>query len=151
MYANLYRLGHCLFAILTILICINACQSSKHSVNAELPVSAGYSTVTAEIISISEERLNNYPCSEVACVAKVKITKINRRSGSFTRPLAAGQESEMRFTFTLSKTTNKLFPNLEKQFPGLKKGDRFKVNIAEELLLESNTTRWIAYDYILLN
>ena len=116
-----------------------------------LPPSNGTSVVVAKIIEVYDERLEIHPCSEVACVALVKLEKVKKRSSGFTSILDENQEGDMRFAFTLAETTKALFPNLDKRFPGLEEGDRFEANIKEELLLGSGKTRWVAYEYILLN
>lgn len=137
--------------LLLSLSCFEACKTQRSSPQLTLPNLAGSTIIEARVLKILDERSAAYPCSEVSCIALVKIEKVKKRAGNFTRPIDRDQEGEMRFEFTLSKTTKTLFPNLEKQFPGLKEGERFRANIKEEQLLGISKTRWVAYDYILLN
>ncbi len=139
-----------------LLICMMfllfACHTAKTtSTSKALSTIAGTAKVIAKVTKVYDDRSDVFPCSEVACMAYLKIEKVESKGGNFMKPLTAGQEGRTRFTFSLSETTEELFPNLDKRLPGLKKGDRIQVNVGEEQLLGSNETQWVAYDYILLN
>ena len=58
------------------------------------------------------------------------------QNGMLQTHLFAKQQLKIRFVFTLEKTTPKLFPNLNREFPGLKKGNKFTPNIREEMLIK---------------
>lgn len=153
------RVGFLLLALSSILF---ACKSNKtrfeivcdrKTITSEqaLAASAGNAVVIAEILKIYDQRLDYLPCSKVPCMALIKIEVVEKNGSNFMKPLTVGLEGKMRFTFSLNETTKELFPNLDKRLPGLKVGNRFKVNVGEEQLLGSNESQWVAYDYILLN
>ena len=131
---------------------IVACKTSQtNTAIKSLPSSNGRSVIIAEIIEVSDERSFSFPCSEVPCIATVRIEKVERSSAKLMQPFVANQEGNMRFVFSLNETTEKLFPNLDKRLAGLKAGDRFRANVTQEQLVGSNTTQWVAYEYILLH
>ena len=137
------------------LVSILACKSSKESADAGTNVSAavanGKTVVIAQVLEILDDKLASYPCSELPCYAIVKIEEVLKSSANFQYPYAAGQEGKMRFVFSLSETTEKHYPNLDRRFPGLKVGDRFRASVSQEQLMESNSPQWGAYEYILLH
>jgi len=130
--------------------CKSQDASSSNKTELGLPSSNGSTVLIAKVLEIYDEKTSTYPCSEVACMAKVRIEKVVISSANTLEPFSSGQEGKMRFEFSLSKTTKKLFPNLDKRLPGLNAGDRFKVNAIQEVVFGSGDVQWVALEYILL-
>jgi len=52
------------------------------------------------------------------------------------------------FVFTLSPTSELLFPGMKKHFPGLKINDKFKAILQERGQLNSDSVHVVVYEYI---
>lgn len=141
-----------LFVLLLVLGC-----KPQQSTSAEPAESIGLASmngsgvIVGKIIKIEDQKLDHFPCSELTCLATVKIESVEKVGSKMLQPFSKGQEGTMRFAFSLQKTTDEFYPNLKKHFPGLSVGDRFKANVNQEVLFGSSEIQWIAYEYILLN
>lgn len=69
------------------------------------------------------------PCSTQPCVATIKINSVISRGMGFTDVLSANDIINLKFEYTLSPTSEEIFPKLNIKFPGLKIGDKFKGDI----------------------
>lgn len=88
-----------------------------------IPPSHAY--ITGEITGVAPVQKDaNGPCSEYPCIAKVKVNSIEY--GSAFPVISTGKDVEIKFAFTLNKTTNEMFPNMDESYPGLKVGDKFE-------------------------
>jgi hypothetical protein len=87
--------------------------------------------IVGSIISIDSTKHStdkNTPCSKAPCWAEVKIEKITG-IGQGGPLLDEGDTVTVKFTFTLSETTEDLIPNLDKRMPGLSIEDKFEADI----------------------
>ncbi len=75
-----------------------------------------------EILPVQKEA--NGPCSEYPCIANVKVNSI--KYGSAFPVISTGKDVEIKFAFTLNKTTKEMFPNMDESYPGLNVGDKFE-------------------------
>lgn len=104
--------------------------------------------VRAEILQvIHDKQAQRGPCSEYPCLAKVIVKKVIK-CGKITenRPVA-GQVRTVRFRFTLSDNTGELFPDLQYDLPGLKKGDRFDAIWEFRAVMEGENNFPLIYEY----
>ena len=154
----MFRISPYLAISMTILLI--SCKASKvdnkyiRGSNNELSICAiDACTIKGTIITIVDEKDNyniNSPCSKVPCWALVKVNEVLSTGSRFATNITPGDEIKMFFIFTLSKTTEELFPNLDKRYPGLKNKDKFKANVACRFQPGEDDCKWVVYDYILI-
>lgn len=89
----------------------------------------------------------NSKCSNYHCKAKVEILEVMRCGSSVTQILSPGDTVTMNFAYTLHKT-KKLFPDMEKRYPGLKRKKVFTAD-AEQMLIPGGAVEFMVYDYSL--
>lgn len=68
-------------------------------------------------------------CSAQPCVATVKIIQTLGCGMGVSQVISPERIYEMHFAFTLGKT-QKLFPELNRPLPGLKKGEKFQADVS---------------------
>jgi len=90
------------------------------------------------------------PCSKAPCNAKIKIEQVLEYGNRLSSNIYEGLEMNLHFVFTLYPTTNDLFHDTKKYFPGLKINDKFNANLEERLQLNNDTIQWLVYDYVKL-
>jgi len=137
-----------------------SCYSTKNNTtgysnvqNTLAPCSGDGCTIKGTVVRIYSERDTtdlSSPCAKAPCKAEISIDEVLSRGSRFTGNIAAGNNVEMSFLYTLSATTKELFPNLERRYPGLKTGSRFKANVQCRIQPGSDDPRYIVYEYILL-
>lgn len=92
-------------------------------------VPPGHAFLSGEISTIEPIQKNaNGPCSEYPCIAMVKVKTMEYGAGFPV--VTIGKQIEVKFAFTLNKTTKDMFPNMDDSYPGLKVGDNFEALVA---------------------
>ena len=127
-----------------------AAKQNKNALSGNGSVSPLGCLVTATVINISpflEKEDPGSPCSKVPCNALIRIDEVYERGSSLTMSLNQGMEVSAHFVFTLSETSETLFPGIKKHFPGLKINDKFKAILQERAQLNSDSIHVVVYEY----
>jgi len=114
-------------ALLLSLLYILACNSSQNITVLPNKVAPNNCRINGIIISVED---NNF--------AKVKIDNVIKSGTSFKTPLIKNDTIKIKFEFTLSKTSEEMFPNLNNQLPGLNIGDKFTADIEKIDLIQND-------------
>ena len=88
--------------------------------------------IEGRILSIDELNegfASDQPCGKVACTANIRVDQLKMINRFFDESFSSGDELKAYFMFTLSETTEELFPVLGVRYPGLEEGDRFEARI----------------------
>lgn len=132
---------------ITLMLCllVTACSGSGRNAE-ERPASGASETlggdlapnispakcrITGIIVSIDPEIISSDPddpLSKAPGIAKVKVQSIIGYGSAFGSPLAANDEINVLFKFTLSPTKN-LVAGLSADYPGLKAGSVFTADV----------------------
>ncbi len=138
--------------ILLSLSIIISCSSKNSSNELEKQTTEetpkGYTTISGVVVSIDSTKLSNdqnSPCSKVPCWASIKVTNVLGQ-GQGGPLIAPGDTLDVRFAFTLSKTTEDLIPHLDKRLPGLTLNDNFEANL-KYLMNTNSQTLYEVYHY----
>ena len=141
-----------LIPISFLILLIVSCSSTKEP-QTTLPskIAPNNCRINGTIISIEEIIDTSGPCSTNPCVANVKVSNVIGTGSSFKIPLVKNDTINVKFAFTLSKTSKDLFPNLNKSFPGLKVEDKFIADVekieALKLGIKSNQIEYRIFNY----
>lgn len=141
-----------LILISFLILLIVSCSSTKEP-QTTLPsnIDPNNCRINGTIISIEEIIDPSGPCSTNPCVAKVKISNVIGTGSSFKIPLVKNDTINVKFAFTLSKTSKDLFPDFNKSFPGLKIEDKFIADVekieALKLGIKSNQIEYRIFNY----
>lgn len=141
-----------LILISFLILLIVSCSSTKEP-QTTLPsnIDPNNCRINGTIISIEEIIDPSGPCSTNPCVANVKVNNVIGTGSSFKIPLVKNDTINVKFAFTLSKTSKDLFPNLNKSFPGLKVEDKFIADVekieALKLGIKSNQIEYRIFNY----
>lgn len=146
----------CLYLLIILLFL--SCKTDKNVINIQQSSDIANSSINGCVISGTIISIDNNlelsdslsPCSKVPCIAKVKINQVLERGSGITTTIEDGMEINVHFVFTLSPTTDKLFPNIQKHYTGLNVNDKFKANIQQRIQLNNDSMLWYVYDYIKL-
>ena len=112
----------------------------------------GHAKITGKITEIEPVQKStneNDPCSKYPCVAKVKVESVFYGAGFPV--VAVGKEIEIKFKFTLNKTTKEMFPNMEDSYPGLTTGDEFEALVGHEEIPNNDKPVFVVYGYSIIN
>ncbi len=143
------KFAHCLISYMILIFA--SCTTTKEP-QTTLPnkIAPNNSRISGTIISVNISDKATAPCAEHPCLAEVKINNIIGSGVGFKTPLVKGDTILIKFEFTLSETSKKLFPNLNKSFPGLKIGDMFIGDIEriELIQLSENSPK---FEYRIFN
>jgi len=119
--------------VLTLMIVLSATLfgCSTHKITERIKAAKGRTKIIGKIVSIDKLKLStdaNSPCRKNPCYAKVVVDSVISigQGGPF---LKRNDTLNVRFAFTLGKTTKKLFPNLKIRMPGLEINAKFVANI----------------------
>lgn len=138
------------FFLLNILF-ISACNSTQN-LKSTLPnkVAPNNCRIKGTVVNILDLIESSGPCSLHPCTANVRINNVIETGFSFNSPIIKNDTINVKFEFTLSKTSKELFPTLEISFPGLKVGDIFIGDIEkiELIQLDNKSTN---YEYKINN
>lgn len=117
-------LSVCIFAI-------GCSQKENESLSRRDTISPGHARIAATVIEIDStlDSNNNKPCGKVPCYAEVRIDSVLGYGSAFGNPLVKASTIRLKFMYTLEETTKDLFPNSEKQFPGLEVGSAFQGDV----------------------
>ncbi len=141
-----------LIPISFLILLIVSCSSTKEPPTT-LPskIAPNNCRINGTIISIEEIIDPSGPCSTNPCVANVMISNVIGTGSSFKIPLVKNDTINVKFAFTLSKTSKDLFPNLNKSFPGLKVEDKFIADVekieALKLGIKNNQIEYRIFNY----
>ncbi|CAA9260248.1 MAG: hypothetical protein AVDCRST_MAG95-2280 [uncultured Adhaeribacter sp.] len=99
--------------------------------------------IIGKIVAVSSERDkdNTSVCGKAPCKAIVKIQQVIGYGHAFTQTLAANQEINTYFTFSLSPTA-KLFPDMTTPLPGLAIGSIFEADVAYNSEVAGDVAPW---------
>lgn len=141
-----------LIPISFLILLIVSCTSTKEP-QTTLPskIDPNNCRINGTIISIEEIINPSGLCSTNPCVANVKVNNVIGTGASFNIPLVKNDTINVKFAFTLSKTSKDLFPNLNKSLPGLKVEDSFIADVekieALKLGIKSNQIEYRIFNY----
>ena len=145
------RITKFLFATLAFslsILLLNCSSPKENNTLKESDVSPGTAKIVGiitEIEPVSDTGNLNGPCSEVPCIALVKVT--SAVNGSAFPQLVMGKEVRIKFLFTLEKTTKELFPNMEEEYPGLEVGDEFTAVVSLSKKLDETAPKFQVHGY----
>ncbi len=99
--------------------------------------------IIGKIVAVSPERdqYKSSICGKAPCKAIVKIQRVIGYGHAFTQTLAANQEINTYFTFSLSPSA-KLFPDMTTPLPGLASGSIFEADVAYNSEVAGNVAPW---------
>lgn len=137
------------FFLLSALLISLSCNSIKES-NLNQNIDPNFARINGTVISIEAVSETTGPCSVYPCNAKVVINNVVGAGFGFASTFAKKDTIQLKFEFTLSKTSKELFPTLEKTFAGLNIGDSFvgDVERIEVIQLGNNSDK---YKYRIFN
>ncbi|PIQ07798.1 MAG: hypothetical protein COW71_15610 [Ignavibacteriales bacterium CG18_big_fil_WC_8_21_14_2_50_31_20] len=119
-----------IYSLLLGLTLISACKSSADLTTLANEVAPNNCRINGTIISIEDINSQNLN------LAKVRIDNVVQAGFSFNSPIIKGDTIKIKFEFTLSKTSNDVFPNLNNQLPGMLIGDKFTADIEKIDLIQ---------------
>jgi hypothetical protein len=134
-------------AFFFFLIFIFSCSSIEKS-NLQKDISPNVCRINGTIVSIYETKDNSGPCSTYPCTANVLVNDVIGTGFGFKTPLVKMDTIKIKFNFTLQKTSEEIFPNLDKSFPGLAIGDDFIADVERFETIQMNQTN-DSYRYII--
>ena len=149
---NNYRFAF-FHVLLFFLLFLYSCNSVQDSTLPE-KVAPDNCRINGTVVKIFEVNESSGPCSINPCTASVKIDNVVGTGFSFKTPLIKDETIKIKFEFTLSETSNELFPTLNNSFPGLKVGDKFTGDVERIELIQFDknsakfTYRILNYDKI---
>ncbi len=89
------------------------------------------SVVVARMVKfLNLEEYQNEMCKKHPCLASVEILNIVKNGQNYHGQFSKGDTLKVYFEFTLDNT-NKIFPELNKCLPGLKKNETFQAELFE--------------------
>lgn len=118
-----------LVIFLFLQIFMGCSQTPQYKSSLSESINPNNCRIIGTVEAIEDYRNFNEPCSTQSCVATVKISSIISRGMGFTDVLSANEIINLKFEYTLSPTSEEIFPKLNVKFPGLKIGDKFKGDI----------------------
>ncbi|RJP66535.1 MAG: hypothetical protein C4539_11225, partial [Ignavibacteriales bacterium] len=104
-------------------------QNDQHQTVNSIP--PGQCRIVAQVIKIDSSLIGispTDPCSKANCFAWIIIKKIIRY-GSGSSVLNINDTLKTKFAFTLNPASEKNFPRLKENLPGLTEGSLFEANI----------------------
>lgn len=140
--------------LLSILI---SCKETKETTTLNEPAKEGSQVselasneafISGRIVSVSQERDTDGPCSKAPCVAEVKVESISNK-GKLFRLDNMDEIIKVNFSYTLSPTET-IFPSMQKHYPGLVMKDQFEAKIQSRISLNDVITYTIR-DYTKLH
>lgn len=140
-----------LFTILGLtasIILINCSSTKEKKTIIESNIPPGQAKIVgiiSEIEPVPDNSTPGDPCSNVPCVALVKVTSATYGAG-FPQ-LVMGKTIRVKFLYTLEKTPKELFPNLKEEYPGLKAGQEFTAMVSYVESIGENTPKYQVYGY----
>ena len=140
-----------LFTILALtasIILINCSSTKEKKTIIESNIPPGQAKIVgiiSEIELVPDNSAPGDPCSNVPCVALVKVTSATYGAG-FPQ-LAMGKTIRVKFLYTLGKTSKELFPNLKEEYPGLKAGQEFTAMVSYVESIGENTPKYQVHGY----
>lgn len=140
-----------LFTILGLtasIILINCSSTKEKKTIIESNIPPGQAKIVgiiSEIEPVPDNSTPGDPCSNVPCVALVKVTSATYGAG-FPQ-LVMGKTIRVKFLYTLEKTSKELFPNLKEEYPGLKAGQEFTAMVSYVESIGENTPKYQVYGY----
>jgi len=137
-----------IFILIGLLVVFISCAANK--IKKPISIPPNQAQIVGEILSI--DKVDNTVssddfCSQYPCVATVKIKSINYGAGFPI--LAVNSNIKIKFAFTLVPTNSSMFPNMDKQYPGLKDGDVFTAIVAHSISINSDSPNYQIYSYSL--
>ncbi len=109
----------------------------------------GHCRIIGTIVSIDEiQKTGNVddPYSKAPSRAVVRVDSVLGYGQGFIRPLSKSKEVPITFKFTLS-STNDLFQNMTKTYPGLEVGSKFLADVEANELIGTKTINYLIYGY----
>lgn len=111
----------------------NTANTKTAAIPAEGPgVSAGYCRVIATVTAIDTARESGDatgPCAKAPCAAFLMVEEILGSGAGFHPPLVAGNTIAVKFAYSTAPSSEAA-PDLADPLPGVKVGDRIRVDIA---------------------
>ncbi|MCF8239795.1 MAG: hypothetical protein K9J16_00305 [Melioribacteraceae bacterium] len=129
---------------------VNNGKTEQKSISKIDEISPGTIRVKATVKKIYTDRLSkneNSPCSKVPCNARIIVEKILGRGHSFNEVIHVGDSVDVNFAFTTVKTTKELFPNINKEYPGVSVGDKIITNLSGGTLFLKDEAVYSITDY----
>ncbi len=143
MKKNRFSIKTVLFSLLFfsfLQIFFGCSQTPLYESSLSESISPSTCRIIGTIETIEDIKDTSGPCSTNQCVATVKINNVITRGMGFTDVLSADDIIRLKFAFTLSPTSEEMFPKLNYQFPGLKVGDKFQGDIEKVLSINLQGT-----------
>ena len=117
-------------------IFLGCSQTPQYKSSLSESINPNSCRIIGVVEAIEDFKDTSGPCSTQPCVATVKINSIISRGMGFTEVLSSNDIINLKFEFTLSPTSEEMFPKLKNKFPGLKIGDKFKGDIEKVLSIK---------------
>ncbi len=115
-----------------------------------LSVAAGNQALIIASINVINQKKDssdqNSICFRFPCRAGIRIERLLDKGPLFKTPENLSGITYVEFPFTLLPTNKDLFPELKKQYPGLKINDKFEAVIQSRMALPEGVKYYI-YDY----
>lgn len=121
-----------IFILFFVISCGKNIENNKIAKESNPKAAKRTSKILGTVLEIEMEKFStdsNSPCSKLPCWARVSVDSV-LGLGQGGPILKAGEIVKVNFEFTLSKTSDELFPNLQNKLPGLKIGDKFSSAIS---------------------
>lgn len=141
-----------LYLFLLLPVLFSACHSSKDAADVKKRDAPSFNKnecfVRARVLETAiDSTVEEDPCSNYPCLARVKIVKVIRCGKIISGKPSEGTEQWVKFRYTLSTETNELFPDLQYDLPGLKKGQLFDAIWEFRPAMEGEISYPVIYDY----
>ncbi|MGA8263718.1 MAG: hypothetical protein WB779_04705 [Ignavibacteriaceae bacterium] len=105
--------------------------------NMQKNIPPGSAKIEGEIVSIEPVNNRNIgPCGKYPCIAKVRLESIVYGAGF--PALSVGKAFRIQFDYTLVKTTEEMFPDMDESYPGLLVGDKFAAMVLHSIQMEGS-------------
>lgn len=108
---------------------------SQHRVVSDRPstVAPGRCRIVGTLVAVDSTLEQSGPCSKAPCRGTVRVDSVLGYGSAFGNPLAPGNAISVHFAFTLSFTSEELFPTMTQRLPGLAVGSKFQADVESRL------------------
>lgn len=131
-----------------------SCSSLRDSTHARSDISPGYARVVLSIIEIDSTIVSDNPkdpCSKAPCSVKARIDSLVGYGSSFRTVFSKGEIINVKFVYTVTKTTEEILPNFPKSYPGVVIGTKILADVESRSKMNTDLPDLLVYGYEIKN